>query len=72
MERIKQLYDSAKLSGAEEAHIEFGEIFGDKDATAVISVYIDQNPSNKVLDELYEWAEETDNREVIYKIHELL
>ncbi|KQN96895.1 hypothetical protein [Paenibacillus sp. Leaf72] len=51
-------------------HMEIDEILGNPNMTAVISVYEGQNPSHKILDAVYEWAE-TNNEEVAEMIRNL-
>lgn len=68
---IQSLIKQVQELNAGEGHIELSGLNGDPDLTAVISVYEGQNPSHKVLDKLYEWAEEN-NRETAEMIQMLL
>lgn len=68
---IKGLYEQANALKAGQAHFKAGQIFGDNEANAVISVYIGENPANEILDNLVSWAEETNNQELLNKIEEL-
>lgn len=68
---IENLARQVQEFNAGEGHVEMGEVFGNPNLTAVISVYEGQNPSHKVLDRLYEWAEEN-NEEVAEKIRNLV
>lgn len=52
-----------------EAHAKLE--FTDRSKIAVISVYRDQRPSNVVMDELIEWAEEIDDKRLLDKIDSL-
>ena len=68
---IKGLYDQVKALGAGQAHFKAEQIFNDSDAIAVVSVYNGERPSNEILDELFEWAEENKDERLIDKIEEL-
>lgn len=68
---VKNLYEQVKMLKAGEGHVTINEVFGDKAATVVISVYDGQRPSNEVLDELFEWAEGEGLTNVADKIIEL-
>jgi len=68
---INSLIKQVQECNASESHIEYGGINGTTSLTAVISVYDGQNPSHKVLDRLYEWAEKN-NQEVAERIQRLL
>lgn len=68
---IEALYKQTKALNAGEAHFMIDKAFHDDKATVVMSVYIDQKPSNLILDELHQWAEQYGHTEVIDKIHEL-
>ena len=68
---MKALYEQTKAFGAGQGHIKMRQIFKDSQATAVVSVYIDENPSNEVLDELVSWAEDNGNQVLLDKIEEL-
>lgn len=68
---LENLYKQTKDMNAGCSHFAIEGVFGDKTATAVLSVYDGQKPAHQVLDELYNWAEETGNREVMNKIETL-
>jgi hypothetical protein len=67
---IESLAKQVQEINAGEAHMEFGGVLGNPNLTAVISVYDRQNPSNKVLDRVYEWAE--DNNQQVVELIEAL
>lgn len=67
---IEDLAKKVQDLNAGEGHLTMGGIFGNPNLTAVISVYEGQNPSHKILDALYEWAEEN-NKEVAEMIESL-
>jgi len=69
-ETINKLYKLVKNSKAGEGHI-ISEIYNDKEATCVISIYDGVRPSNIVLDEFYDWAEKQGKTEITEKIEEL-
>lgn len=56
-EQLRALYNYAQELGAEEAHLEMGELFQDELATGVIAVYIGERPAHRVLADLIAWAE---------------
>jgi len=68
---ITKLYEQAEQLGAGEAHIDFNGVGGHENVTGVFSVFIGSRPSHKVLDELYDWAEENKFQVVMDKIQEL-
>jgi hypothetical protein len=68
---VKGLYKNAKEMNAGQVHCEIGEIFGDKDATAVFSIHMGERSSHKILDDLVSWAEANDNQVLLDKIAEL-
>lgn len=68
---IESIYESTKKLNAGEGHFEIGGAFHDDKATVVLSVYVDQKPSNKVLNELWDWAEENQNEDLMNKIKTL-
>lgn len=68
---IESIYNATKKLNAGEGHFEIGGAFHDDKATVVLSVYVDQKPSNKILDELWGWAEENNNEQLMDKIKTL-
>lgn len=68
---IKNIYKQAKLLNAKESHYASEGILGDENATAVVSVYIDQRPSHEILNDLVTWAEETNQQALLDKIEAL-
>lgn len=70
-EMINNLYEQVTSMNAGEGHVQLDGIKNDSKATAVISVYHNQRPANKVLDELWSWAEEKNLGDVMDKIREL-
>lgn len=68
---VESLYEQMKELEASEIHFQIESIFGNKQATAVISVYDGVKPAHKVLEELYYWAQENQNQELLDKIEEI-
>lgn len=46
--------------GSTSVHFKMEDIFNKEGLTAVISIYKDVNPSNEILDKVYEYAEKND------------
>ena len=59
-----------KLRGT-DGHMTLQDMKGKKGLIGVISVYVNQKPAQMVLEELFEWAEETGNVQLVDKIIEL-
>lgn len=67
---VENLAKQTKKFNAGEAHVELGGILNNPDLTAVISVYNGQNPAHKVLERIFDWAEEN-NEEIAEMIRKL-
>lgn len=68
---VFNLVEQMKQFGAPEAHMTINNIKHIEGLTTVISVYDKQKPAHMVLEELYEWAEESEMSIIKRKIEEL-
>lgn len=73
------LYQQVVSANAKEGHFKLGGIFGNRHATGVISVYINETPAhealvetNAILEELIEWAKTEKKKDVLDKLNELI
>lgn len=57
---VFMLADQLKQVNGTDIHFAANNIRHTKGLTSVVSVYNNIKPANKVLDELYEWAEKND------------
>lgn len=69
---IQTLYKNLKQrNSSDHIHLELNEIFNDKAANACISVYLNERPAHKILEDLIKWAKEEGLQDVISKVDEL-
>lgn len=68
---IHSLYEQSKSINANVAHVKMEGIYGEKNDSAVVSIYRNQKPCHSVLDELIKWAEIEHNEELLKKIEQL-
>ncbi|WP_028982851.1 hypothetical protein [Sporolactobacillus terrae] len=70
---VKSLYTQVKALNGSNGHMVMKGIYHDNKATAVISVYNDVKPSHMVLDELWDWIDNTEaNNELDAEVRMLL
>jgi uncharacterized membrane-anchored protein YjiN (DUF445 family) len=68
---FKAIYDTCKKVKAGSMHFRMNEIYKDKQAVGVMSVYLGEVPADIVLDKLVDWLHHTKNKEVLQKIKQL-
>lgn len=70
---VKSLYEQVRALNGSNGHMLMNQIFHDQKSSAVISVYRGVKPSHMVLDELWDWIDNTEsNNELDVKIRSVL